>query len=304
MHYFILNPGSQSFGSRTFRSKLIGQLKQSGIEYKLYATRRPGHGRELSRAISSRDPHATIIAIGGDGTIHDILSGLTNISTVTFGVIPYGSGNDFARGMHIPASPQKAISAVISPKAFTEMDIGVLTDKTTERFGVSCGIGFDASVCHEALESPIKNFLNHVGLGNLTYAVICLKQLALYEPCIISIDTDDGSHFDFPKAYFTAVMNQKYEGGGVKMTPEAEPNDGLLDVIVASDMSRGKISRVLPMAFFGKHTKAKGLHFIKCKDVTITCSRELAVHLDGESGGVRSRIHAGLEKERLRVITG
>ena len=304
MYYFILNPSSQSFGSRSVWSRLSEKLKAQGIEYKVYATRYPGHGKEIARTITTMDPRAVVIAIGGDGTIHDILCGLTNLSTITFGVIPSGSGNDFARGMRISSDPDRAIRAVLEPTRYTKMDLGVLKDRQGERFGVSSGIGFDAAICHEALNSPIKDFLNSINLGNLTYAAICLKQIVLFEPCSMTIEADGNRHFEVPRAYFAAVMNQKYEGGGVKMIPDAKPNDGLLDLIVVGDVTKSKICCFLPMAFFGKHTRLKGLHFIKCTDVKITADRTCAVHLDGESGGMHKTLHIGLEKEKLRVITG
>ncbi len=304
MYYFILNPSSQSSGSRSIWTRLVDTLNKKQIEYKVFATRYPGHGKEIAHAITSRDPKATVVAIGGDGSIHEILCGLTNLSTITFGVIPSGSGNDFARGMHIPSSPDLAIAAVLSPQRYTSMDVGVLKDRPEQRFGVSCGIGFDAAICHEALHSPIKDFLNSISLGNLTYAAICLKQIALYDTCDMMIETDGDRHFHIPNAYFVAVMNQKYEGGGVRMTPEAKPTDGLLDLIVVGDISKAKICTFMPLAFTGKHTRLKGLQFIKCTDVKITSARPCAIHLDGETGGVYDSLHAGLETEKLRVITG
>ena len=304
MYYFILNPSSHSSGSKSIWPHLSEILKQRQTEYKVFATKYPGHGKEIAHAITSHDPRATVVAIGGDGSIHDILCGLTNISTITFGVIPSGSGNDFARGMHISSNPDFAIAAVLEPQRYTSMDLGVLKDRPDQRFGVSCGIGFDAAICHEALDSPIKNFLNAIRLGNLTYVAICLKQIALYDPCDFTIDADGDRHFDIPGAYFAAVMNQKYEGGGVKMTPEAKPNDGLLDVIVVGNVTKSKICRVMPLAFIGKHTHISGLHFIRCSDIKIKASRACAIHLDGESGGVRDTLHASIEAEKLRVITG
>ena len=304
MYYFILNPSSQSSGSRSIWIRLVETLRKRQIEYRVFATKYPGHGTEIAHAITTKDPYATVIAIGGDGSIHEILCGLTNISTITFGVIPSGSGNDFARGMHIIPDPDFAIAAVLDPQRYARMDLGILKDRPGELFGVSCGIGFDAAICHEALNSPIKDFLNAIHSGNLTYAAICLKQIALYDTCDLTIEADGDRHFTIPNAYFAAVMNQKYEGGGVKMTPEANPTDGLLDIIVAGDISRAKICTFMPLAFIGKHTRLKGLHFIKCTEAKITAGRTCAIHLDGESGGMHNSLHVGLETEKLRVITG
>ena len=207
MYYFILNPSSQSKGAGNTWSIIIKELRKRNISYKVYSTHYKGHATDIARQITRHDPHAVIVAVGGDGTIHDILCGLCNINTITFGVIPSGSGNDFARGMNISMSTEDAVRAVLAPRRYVQMDVGTIKD-TNFRFGVSCGIGYDASVCHEALESPIKDFLNRIGLGQLTYSVIALKQIFMYPPCAMTIDLDDGRHLQYKKAYCAAVMNQ------------------------------------------------------------------------------------------------
>lgn len=305
MYYFILNPSSHSQGKSDIWNTVAKILHQREIQYKVFATRYPGHARELANTISSRDPEAKIVGIGGDGTVHDIICGLENLSTVTFGLIPSGSGNDFAHGMHIPSDTEKALSAILDQEKIIKMDVGRMeSGDSVLRFGVSCGIGFDASICHEALASPIKDALNGVGLGQLTYSSIAVKQLFLYEPGSISLEMDGGRKLSYPRAFFAAVMNQKYEGGGLMLTPDAKPNDRTLDVLVCGDMRRSEIMAMLPATYAGKHTFLKGVHILKCEKVKITADRLRPTHLDGESGGVRREITVSLEPEQLRVITG
>ena len=304
MIYFILNPNTQSSNSASVWNRVATQLKQLDVAYKVFPTKHSGHAKEIARQISTRDPNATIVTVGGDGTIHDTLSGLTNLDSITFGLIPSGSGNDFARGMHISKDPDKALAAILHPQRITTMDLGLLPDMQGERFGVSCGIGFDASVCHEVNASKIKNRLNSMRLGNLTYTAVALKQMALYEPGPMHITLDGGRSYDFPAVFFIAVMNQKYEGGGMKMIPDASPTDGALDVIVCADSSRAGMLTVLPLAFAGRHTHLHGLHFLKCEEIQITADKKRPIHLDGESGGLHRHLHVCLEKQQLNVITG
>lgn len=305
MYYFILNPNSHSSGKDDIWNKIAKILRQREIPYKVFASRYPGQAREISASISERDPAAVIIAIGGDGTVHDILCGLKNLSTVTLGLIPTGSGNDFARGMHIPTDTEKALSAILKPEKTVKMDVGCISSTDNcMRFGVSCGIGFDASVCHEALSSPIKDSLNAVGLGNLTYASIAAKQLLLYEPGRMTLELDGGRYISYPKAFFAAVMNQKYEGGGLMLTPDARPNDRVLNICVCGDMNRAEILAMLPATFAGRHTHLSKVHLLKCKSVTIHTDQPRPVHLDGESGGIRREIKVSLEPDTLKVITG
>lgn len=304
MYYFLLNPSSQSNGSQGIWPRLAEELKQRNIDYKVFATKYAGHAKELAAAITGDDPEATLVAIGGDGTVHEVLCGLKNIDTITFGVIPSGSGNDFAKGLGIPKNPETAFKAILDPQRYAMIDIGEETQPDGQRFGVSCGIGFDASICHEALSSSIKDVLNTLHAGNLTYSAIAVKQIALYEPGPMHISMDGGREMDFSKVYFVAVMNQKYEGGGIKMVPDADPTDGALDVFVCSEISRARFVRTIPAAFFGGHTKLKGCHFMKCTSIEITADKKRPIHLDGESGGIRRELSVRLIPEKLRVICG
>ena len=302
MYYFILNPSSQSSGSRSIWNRLATILKEKNISYKVYATTYPGHGTDLARKISTADPYATIVAIGGDGTVHDIFCGLTNISTITFGLIPSGSGNDFARGMHITSDTDRAIAQILDPQQHMKIDIGTITDKKDQRFGVSCGIGFDAAVCHEALSSPIKDTLNKMHLGQLTYGVIALKQILLYDPGPMTIEMDGGRKMFFKKAFFAAVMNQKYEGGGFKFCPSARTDDHVLDLIAVEGMSRLRMLLTFPTALWGGHTKAPGVHIMRCTKAEILTASGTAVHVDGDPCGVCKKLTAGLEKKTLSVL--
>ena len=113
---------------------------------------------------------------------------------------------------------------------------------------------------------------------------------------------DDDNVQQFSKVYFTAVMNQKYEGGGFKFCPHASPSDGYLDVIVVDGLSKPKVLCCLPTAFFGKHTIFHGIHIFRCKKIDIHSDLALPVHKDGESGGISDKISIFLENNSLKVI--
>lgn len=300
MYYFIVNPSAHSRKNRKIWIRVRDELNRRGILYRAFRTEYPGHAKKLAEAISRKDPHAVIAAVGGDGTVHEILSGLVNLDTVTFGLIPAGSGNDFARGMGIPAKPLDALSAILDPAEIMRMDVGK-TD--AGRFGVSCGIGLDAAVCHRALTSPVKGVLNALGCGSLTYALIAVKLFASYQPGPLSVRLDTGEELAYPHAYFAAAMNQRFEGGGFMMTPLSRPDDGELSLIIAEEMPRLRLALAFPLAKKGLHTHFRGVHFVNCRSAVFTSGEASCVHLDGDSCGVRSTLRVELEQEKLQVIT-
>ncbi|MBQ6376141.1 MAG: diacylglycerol kinase family lipid kinase [Lachnospiraceae bacterium] len=304
MHYIIYNPTAQSAGKDNTLAIIRHVFSSEGVDCRFCATEYPGHAEVLAAEISESDPEAVIVAVGGDGSIHEIINGLKNLDTVTLAVVPHGSGNDFAKGMGISSDPLQASLAAASPGKIRHLDIGVLSyGGRRERFCVSCGIGFDAAVCHEALDSPIKDFLNSVGAGQLSYTMIAGKQIALYKAGDVKVRVDGDKSYRFPKTYFVAVMNQKYEGGGVMMTPEALPDDGKLDVFVCAGIPKAVLVGALPLARYGAHTRFRGLHFIRAEMVEIRADRERPVHMDGESGGLADSLTVGLEPVKLKVIT-
>ena len=97
-------------------------------------------------------------------------------------------------------------------------------------------------------------------------------------------------------------MNQKYEGGGFMMTPDASPCDGLLNVFICCGISNLRLVTALPLTRKGKHTRVPGIHFLKGRTISIRADRDVPIHLDGESGGVHEILNAGIENEKLKVL--
>ena len=150
-------------------------------------------------------------------------------------------------------------------------------------FAVSCGCGFDAAVCHEALNSRMKNFLNHLHLGKLTYAGIALKQLILCKPGPVTITLSNGKSRTFSKAYFVSGMNCHCEGGGLKLAPHADIHDGVLDIFVVNRLGKLLIALMLPTAYAGFHTIFPGVHIFRARSAEVTVTGTLPLHTDGET---------------------
>ncbi len=306
MYYFIVNPNARSGTGKSIWKQLRHELLLRKIPYKAYLTEYSGHAVTLSNKLSTlgtKESPIYLIAVGGDGTLQEVLNGIRDFDHIYFGYIPTGSGNDFCRSMGIPSDPIKALHAILKKERILSMDIPVVHYRDRQyRFGISAGMGFDAAVCQEVSVSPVKRVLNRFGLGKLIYLLIALKQLAFMTPCPMLLDMEEGRKFYFHKVYFAAVMNQKYEGGGFRFCPDASPSDGVLDVIVVEGLPKLKLLVCLPTAFFGKHTIFKGVHTFRCKRIKLHSTTPLSVHMDGEPNGLHRELSVIFEKKALKVL--
>ena len=123
-----------------------------------------------------------------------------------------------------------------------------------------------------------------------------------YGDAVILEDPDGREIIKAGKLLFAAGMIHRYEGGGFCFCPEADGTDDLLDVMVVSNLAKWKVSYLLPMALFGRHTGFPEVHMERCSSLSFQTDRAEPVHLDGESGGHRTEERIGLETERLRLL--
>lgn len=304
MYLFIVNPHSRSGLGKTIWHQIEPILGAKGVSYQVYFTKYQRHATKITQEITSDLSEHILVVLGGDGTVNETINGICDFDKVTLGYIPTGSSNDFARSLGLPCEPAAALQNILNPTYMSKMDIGLLTcPRKKKLFAVSAGIGFDAAVCHQAVVSKLKFFLNRLRLGKLTYAGIALNRIIHATPCRFTLMLDGGPPKVFEKSYFAAIMNHPYEGGGFKFCPSAKTNDRKLDVIVIAGVSKLMILLLLPTAFFGKHTISNKVHLFQCKSVTIQTEHALPVHTDGEPIFLQKEISASVASGQLCVIT-
>lgn len=303
MYTFIINPNSRSGLGKHIWKEVRSILDQKNIEYEAHFTTHQKHATKIVHELTSDEKHHTIVALGGDGTLNEVVNGIQYLNLVTLGYIPTGSSNDFARSNKLPTEPKEALEHVLSAMHVRKFDVGELQYKNKKRrFLVSSGIGFDAAITHEAVVSKIKVLLNKLKLGKLTYVLIALRQLIFLTPHQATITLDGIDKHSFSRCYFIASMNQIYEGGGFMFAPEAKPDDGKLSVCVLTDMSKLKMLCLLPTALFGKHIYFKGVHTYNCKNISIHTDTALPVHTDGEPAFLQHDLYLHCLPEQLKVI--
>lgn len=303
MYYFIVNPSSRSGHGKEVWQTVEEILDQEDVEYRVYFTAHRYHATKLAQEITAQNTRLTLVAIGGDGTVNEILNGIRDFSTVTFAYIPTGSGNDFARALGLPSDTAEAVNNILHPSYFCRVDLGkAILGEQTQYFAVSCGCGFDAAICHESFSSPVKNILNRIHLGKLTYIVTGVKQLILHKSAPMTVTLDGHRTLRFRRVCFTAAMNCFCEGGGVRFCPTARTDDGLLDVCVAKGLNRLFLALMFLFAFAGLHRFFPGVRLYRVESIEIQSPKRLPVHMDGEPYFLRGKLRISCVPRALSVI--
>ena len=306
MYYFIVNIKSKTGKAGRIWRKVESELRKRGVEYRAYMTEYAGHASVLAdRICEENDGLKRIVVVGGDGTVNEVINGIADYNQVVLGYIPSGSSNDLAKGLGISADSLTALRHILFAGSCRYIDNGQVDffdDNPPRRFAVSSGVGFDASVCKEALHSGMKAVLNRAGLGKLTYAGIAVKQILSSSKLDLQVTYNDCKRIRYRNAFFLAAMNQRYEGGGLPMAPGADPADGMLTVCVVHGLPKWKICILFPLIFFGKHILAEGVDTIHCTSVEVRSLKHTDVHTDGEVGIPRNHIRISLYPDKLRMM--
>ncbi len=305
MYYFIINPTSSSGKGLEIWRRIETILEAEDVPYEAFILKHPGEATLLAVKISLRYTPCTIVALGGDGTINEVINGIRDFGRVTFACIPSGSGNDFMRGMHLSFSPEEMLQKILHPRRFREINVGQAAAGGKSRyFVVSAGIGYDAAVCRDVQNSRLKKTLNRFQSGKLVYTLVALRDLFSMKRQPLRIIINGRRMISCSQVYFAAAMNLRYEGGGFMFCPSARPGDDLLDLCIADGIPRWKVLLLLPLAYFGKHVGKKGIHILQCRKAVFYSQTPLCVHTDGEIFGSYDKLTIQLLPKKLKVITG
>jgi YegS/Rv2252/BmrU family lipid kinase len=300
----IINPASKSGKGIRIWNKVEALLNQKKIAYSAHFTKCKEDASILATHLTSHlKSHLTLVVLGGDGTLNDVIQGLQNPEMVLIGYIPTGSSNDFARSLGVQKKMKDNLEHIISSSQTKSFDVGLCeANGVSRKFLVSSGLGFDAAVCVKVNKSKIKNMLNHIGLGKLSYLSIALLEIAFAKKGHVTITLDDTDAIHLDHCLFMAAMNQKYEGGGFLFCPDANPHDSLLDIIAVSDISTPKALSILPTAFFGKHTNFQGIHIYQAAKIKVESEFPLYFHTDGEAENTTTQLNFSTLSYQLRFL--
>jgi len=307
MYHFIVNVHGGSGKAFLKWNKLRALLREKKVEFKVHVPQRVGHASKIASEISALNENdIKIIVVGGDGTINEVLNGITDFSRVKLGLIPTGSGNDFTRGLKLPRhNPKKALDIVLNSKGDKKIDLGrstVLSTNDSRLFGISSVFGLDAIVGTGINESKIKKLLNFLHLGKLSYALLTIQTLFTMKTYSVSLKFDDDEPITFNKLIFLAAMNFKAEGGGVPMCPKARGDDGELSICLAAGVPKILTFFKFPLLCLGLHGNSKGFYLRNCKTLTIQSDSKSILHTDGELVGNVDSVKFEVLPQKLTIL--
>lgn len=282
----IVNPNAGNGKGRKDWEKISSILDRNGIIWSQHFTGRKGHAITLAReAINSG--YRKLLCVGGDGTLNEMVNGALSQQTcptqeITLGLIPVGTGNDWGRMFGIPLNYEAAIQIIKEEKLMAH-DIGLVTcyeryNKHMRYFINIAGLGFESVVVKRT------NIQKDKGKsGKAIYFYNLLMSLLSYKNTKAEI-VIDGKKIN-ADIFSLNVGNGRYCGGGMRQTPLAVPDDGLLDVTIIKNVGKFEIIKSLKILYDGtilSHPKIDG-H--KCREVKVTSESLLWVEADGESLG-------------------
>ncbi len=262
MNYFILNPISGS-NNLNLRKALLG-LIASNSENIILETTKAKHAIELTQKAIQAGA-TKIIAVGGDGTINEVASVLTN-TEIPLGIIPLGSGNGLARHLSIPMQVEKAYHLALNGHPI-RMDVGSINGK---RFFCTAGVGFDATVANAFAKGEKRGLVN--------YITATLTSLIRYKPIQVSINEGP-----WEEVFSLTIANANQFGNNAYISPFSNIQDGTLEMVKIKKMNWLQAAIVSMRLFFKSIHNSPLVEIVDVKEVKITYKSKANLHMDGEA---------------------
>lgn len=247
---------------------LVGWVRERGHLVEVRVTFERGDAEAFARDAAIRGADAAV-AVGGDGTLNEVVNGLDGFDT-PLGVVPLGTANDFARQAGIPPDADHAMDVILLRKP-VRLDTASLNGRRFLNVSTG-GLGAEATA-----ETPAQV---KASIGPLAYAIAGLRKLADFEPTR-AVFEGGGYVLDCEFMVF-AVGSARSTGGGTLITPHASTTDGLLDLMVIEKMTRRDFARTVMRLRRGEHVGEPGVHYVRLPELRIRGARPIAVNVDGE----------------------
>ncbi len=270
---FILNPKAGKKGlAQKLEKEIVSYFETHGGDYEICYTHKGGEGKAIAKAHAEKGEPVRIFACGGDGSTFDVLNGMIGYPNAVLGVLPCGTGNDFLKyfensGLFSCLDAQMA-GKTVTIDAIQAGDAYCLNQAS---------MGLDAKVCEHKDKFRRLPFVG----GKLAYTLALLFCFftALKNQFTVQVDNNQPLSGEF---LFSIAANGRYYGGGYMSAPKALADDGLLDCITITPVSRLRILSLLNQYTRGEHLDLPICTFTRGKTLKVTCPKEAPVNLDGE----------------------
>jgi YegS/Rv2252/BmrU family lipid kinase len=286
--FVVVNPAAGGGRTRRTWPRLREVLGSLDVELHAVETTGVGAGTELARH-AVLDGWPLVVAVGGDGTVNEVVNGVmdgSGVARAAIGVIPTGRGRDVCRNLGVPRDPHAAARRAFTGRE-TTVDAGAveLPDGRRRYFVNAAGVGFDAAIAASARTGRAP--------GTLGYLLAVLRSLGRYEPYPVSVAVD-GEPSPPGRVAAVVVANGAYYGGGMRIAPFADPTDGRLDVVILCELGRLALLRWLPTVYTGGHLRSSRVSVRSGRLIALGSTGGLPAHVDGEplpEAPVRVSIH-------------
>jgi diacylglycerol kinase (ATP) len=288
----LVNPAAGGGRGEKVVSMVLAAARKAWGDVDVAMTTGPRDAVDLGRR-AAEEGVERVIVVGGDGTVHETANGLLAAgieSLPQLGVVPVGTGNDFAKsiGTH-KLSPPEAVRRLAAGEGKL-FDVGLAWG---EYFVNSLGLGFDAVVA-----SHVPRY-RHLWRP-LVYPAAVARTYRSYRPIVVSVEGDDDSYSG--GIFCIEVGIGKSMGGGFFLTPGALPDDGIFDVCLIQPISLWEFVTLTPRAFRGKHTRLKQVRMMQTGCFTVRSTTPLLAHFDGEVRSGPDTIDIRIVENRLPVL--
>lgn len=282
---------------RPIAQEFKGELTWSGTVY-------PSHAIELAKQ-AAEEGCDLVIAMGGDGTVHEVMNGLMQVPKSMrpmMGIVPNGSGNDFAYSIGVTQKSAHALAHALKAGNIQAVDIGLLTDEHGRReyFDNTLGVGFDAVVTIRSHKLPIVK-------GFLMYLTAVIQTILLnHNPAKVIIETESEKIQE--SILMATLCNGPREGGGFMLSPNSKNDDGKMEYVIVKKVSRAMMFRLVPEFMKGTHMRFKQVRMGEFKKLTLVSDLPLYIHADGEIftsfGSNLKKLSFEILPQALKVVRG
>jgi diacylglycerol kinase (ATP) len=294
---FLVNPASANGKTGRRWPQIASAAHAAGLRGEAIFSERPGQLGELAREAAD-DGASLLVVVGGDGTVHEVVNGIAGREGVELAVVPRGTGWDFARTHEIPKRLGDALRIALQGTT-RPFDLGRAVyaadgSEASAWFANMASVGMSGAVAKKANTTT-------KALGAKTSYLLALGVVfARWKNVHLRVRVDDEERNALTEDVIVAVG--RYLAGGMMITPDAEPDDGLFDVLLIGDVTKAELVRVMPKIYRGTHLPHPKAELLRGRTVSIDADDALPIQLDGEQPGTTpARFEIVPEAIRLRV---